>query len=456
MELVQLLVQALAQTSFRTEDSSTISAEELRRTLLESYWDAPDRQLALSAKPEVSSDVVDCLAAVLRERLDTYLDATSSRIGHSFRVTGDEGGVLRATPEYAVEIQSKSHSRGLARALVRAAAVIGPEAAVGLLDGWAGGEPLRLKICLVLGGLHVDQPLELAAGLRAYSLPTSSEGLPLSMPATPRLHWQKVSDMLGHTVLEIDAYTSPVFFRPPQDEGKYPPLETLTALRGVKVKTVLTALSLVCNRQVGVAWSWNDYGDAAAFATGHPIGLGGPGPMTLRLLGRGATHDPTGNITKVTDFNPPSPNLNSNLLEKTWGFAEELQRRMDTDPRFRIAVGRWEQSVTPEASPEDRAVDLRIALESLYLNSDFGELGFRLAITGARHLGTTLDQRREIRRTLSDFYGIASRIIHGTEVNQVRRSDAKSVKRASRVCRDGILKIVEDKYKPDWWDLLLE
>ena len=456
MELVQLVVQALAQTSFRTEDRAIISAEEMCQTLSQSYWGAPDRELALSARPEVSDDVVDCLAAGLHQRLDAYVDASSGRIGHSFRVAGDEGGLIRATPDHAVEIQSRSHSRGLARALIRAAAVVGPEAAAGLLDGWARGEPLRFKICLVLAGLYVDQPLELAAGLRVYSLPTSSEGLPLSMPATPRPHWQRVSNMLGHTVLEIDAHTCPVFFQPPREEGQYPPLETLTILQDVKVDTFLTALSLVCNRRVEVAWSWNDCGDAAAFATEHPTGLAGPGPMTLRWLGKGSTHDPTANITEITDFNPPSPNLDANLLSRTWAFGEELQRRIDTDPRFRIAVRRWEQSTTPGASPEDRAVDLRIALESLYLNSDAGELGFRLAITGARHLGTSLEKRREIRRTLGDFYGLASRIIHGTELNQVRNSDTESVKRASRVCRDGILRIVEEKHQPNWSDLVLE
>ena len=456
MELVQLVDQALAQTSFRTEARAIISVEELCRTLSESYWGAPDRELALSARPEVSDDVVDCLAAGLHQQLDAYVDASSGRIGHSFRVAGDEGELIRATPDHAVEIQSRSHSRGLARALIRAAAVVGTEAAAGLLDGWARGEPLRFKICLVLAGLYVDQPLELAAGLRVYSLPTSSEGLPLSMPATPRPHWQRVSNMLGHTVLEIDTHTCPVFFQPPREEGQYPPLETLTILQDVKVDTFLTALSLVCNRRVGVAWSWNDYGDAAAFATNPPTGLAGPGPMTLGLLGRGSTHDPTGNITEITDFNPPSPNLDANLLGRTWAFVEELQRRIDADPRFRIAVRRWEQFATPGASPEDRAVDLRIALESLYLNSDAGELGFRLAITGARHLGSSLDKRREIRKTLGDFYGLASRIIHGTELNQVRNSDTESVKRASRVCCDGILRIVEEKYQPNWSDLLLE
>ena len=61
--------------------------------------------------------------------------------------------------------------------------------------------------------------------------------------------------MLGHTVLEIDAHTSPVFFQPPGDEGQYPPLKTLTVLQGATVDTLLTALSLVSNRRVAVAYS---------------------------------------------------------------------------------------------------------------------------------------------------------------------------------------------------------
>ena len=69
MELVRLVVQALAQTSFRTEDRATISPDELCQTLSESYWGAPDRELALSARPEVSDDVVDCLATRLHQRL---------------------------------------------------------------------------------------------------------------------------------------------------------------------------------------------------------------------------------------------------------------------------------------------------------------------------------------------------------------------------------------------------
>ena len=451
MELVQLLDQALAQTTFRTEDRAVLSVEDLRQALSVSYWGAPDRQRAMAARPEVPEDVADCLTVGLHQLLDEYLDTSSGRVGHSFRIAGDFGGTITVTSDRAVEIQSTSESRRLARALLRAAAVIGPESAARLLDLCAHGEPLQFKICLVLAGIYVAELLELPEGLRVYPLPISSEGMPLSMPDAD---WNRVSYLLGHTVLEIDAHTSPVFFQPPEDESPYPPLETLTVLPSATVPTFLTALSLVCNRRVTVASSWNDYGDAAAFANGSPTGLAGPGPETLPMLGRGSTFHVDSNITELTEFRPRSPNLDSDGLCRAWALVDELQRRLDSDPRFRIAVTRWEQSAG-NALPEDRTIDLRIALESLYLDSNNAELGFRLATTCARHLGTNLEERRDISTALTRFYGLASRVIHGTEIDQTRNTDVELLRRARRLCCDGILKILEAKHQPKWSDLLL-
>ena len=163
----------------------------------------------------------------------------------------------------------------------------------------------------------------------------------------------------------------------------------------------------------------------------------------------------TRNITQLFEFDPPSPNLDINCLSRAWELVEELQRRMDSDSRFSIAVRRWGESATDAVSLEDRFVDLRIALESLYLDSDSGESTFRLSLTGARHLGTSLEERRDIRRTLSQFYGLASRVIHGTKLGQARNKDDELLRSAGKLCRDGILKIVETKDQPDWSDLLL-
>ena len=122
----------MARTTFRTGNRRGVSVEELRHTLSDSYWGAPARKLALSAQSEVPDEVVDRLASDLSQRLDEYIDASSGRIGHSFRVDGDLGGVVRHSPDYAVEVKSKSDLGGLAFALVRAAALVGSDSAARL------------------------------------------------------------------------------------------------------------------------------------------------------------------------------------------------------------------------------------------------------------------------------------------------------------------------------------
>ena len=152
-------------------------------------------------------------------------------------------------------------------------------------------------------------------------------------------------------------------------------------------------------------------------------------------------------------FTPPVSNLCEQGLHRAWKLLNELQRRLDSDQRFQIAVSRWVKAAIPGAMNPDRMIDLRIALEALYLDSSEGELGFRLSVTGARHLRTNLDDRKAVRKSLSDFYRFGSRIVHGTPVG--RSADVVLVNTANDLCREGILKIVEDGNQPNWTDLLL-
>ena len=149
----------------------------------------------------------------------------------------------------------------------------------------------------------------------------------------------------------------------------------------------------------------------------------------------------------------PAANLCEQGLRRAWELRSELQSRLDSDQRFQIAVTRWAKAATPGVMNPDRIIDLRIALEALYLDSTGGELGFRLSLTGARHLRTNLDDRQAVRRSLVDFYGFASRVIHGAPIG--RSIDVTLVDMATDLCREGILKIVEQRNQPRWTDLLL-
>ena len=448
MDISHLLTDALDHTTF---SGGVSSPEDFRSALADEYWSSPNRRSVVASRPTVADFAMGPLVNALRDRLTPYLDVTTDRVGHAFRVVGDGRASARSSSDRFVENQSISSLEGVGLGLVRAAAIQGPGPTAALFEEWVRGEPIRFKVCLVLGGAYVSDYLDLNAGLRLFPLPTSSDALPLSMPD---MDYNRVNAILGHPLLEIDVFTRPVFFLPPGDDNEFPELQSTTALAPASVDVFMLALSLVCDRHVGVAWSWSDFGPAESFAGRSPTGLIGPGRVTTRLLGRGYMYSVDRNVTTVDGFDPPSPHICANRLSRAWELLPELHDRHSRDSRFRLAVTRWYQSRS--ASSFDRVVDLRIALESLYLGSDRGELSFRLATTAARHLKASLAERHEVQRTLIRFYDLASRAVHGGEVDLTIEANAQLVERASRLCCDGILKILEDRFTPDWSDLLLE
>ena len=335
-------------------------------------------------------------------------------------------------------------------ALIHAAAVLESARAAKLIELWAGGEPWEYKILVVLAGVSINDSIELDQGLGMYRLPTSSDSLPVSIPDT-HMRRDAVARMLGHTLLEIDAATHPAFFTPLEGVEVEPSLRTCTVLGECSPDTFFLALSLVCGQRVELAWTWRDFGDAGFFTRGMHSGLGGAGAGLEKLAGSWSQSS-TG-VVKLGTLAAPAANLCEQGLRRAWELRSELQSRLDSDQRFRIAVTRWAKAATPRVMNPDRIIDLRIALEALYLDSSGGELGFRLSLTGARHLRTNLDDRQAVRRSLVEFYGFASRVIHGAPIG--RSTDVTLVDMATDLCREGILKIVEQRKQPRWTDLLL-
>ena len=446
------MAQALGQTTFHADGDVLHTATEVRSKWEESYWGAPDAETLRSVWPQVPDQCLERVSVYLRRRLPDYIHAGRDRIGHSFSVLGERYGSSGAVDRH-LRHQGVSTVSGFARGLVIAAALLGPERVARLVDDWSREAPLRLRICvLVGGGLYPEAPLELVHGLRVHSLSVSSDSFPRSIPEMRSLF---VPSWLGQTVLEVDAEMHPALFHPGEADNELPRLETRAALGQVPLDTFLLALSLVCNRRLGLAWAWTDYGELEAFSRGRSHGLLGPGPVQVERLRGTLSYPSSGVVCRLTDYQAPVPNLSAGRLWRAWEIREELHRRVSSDPRFQIAVTRWSRSALPGVVTPDRVVDLRVALESLFLDSDAGELVFRLSTTGARYLGSDLEERRAIRNTLRGFYGLASRTIHGTAISAPRQADADLVDGASKLCRDGILKKLTDRLHPNWADFLL-
>ena len=158
----------------------------------------------------------------------------------------------------------------------------------------------------------------------------------------------------------------------------------------------------------------------------------------------------TGVVTLKWDDSVSISSLNEDEVMQT------IVALQSADSKLRIGVDRWKRSKWSSAQLADRYIDLRIALEMLYLkdfiNEHSREMRFRLTLFGAWHLGSTPKERRDIRKTIRDAYDKASSVVHSGEVSD---NNKVCLEEAQDLCRQGILKLLREGPPKDWGDLIL-
>ena len=80
-----------------------------------------------------------------------------------------------------------------------------------------------------------------------------------------------------------------------------------------------------------------------------------------------------------------------------------------------------------------------------------------MASHGAWHLGRDYATRKEYFRTLRDAYDLGSKAVHGTDVRFSKKSEGiPALLTAGRnLCREGILKRLDETEEPNWNELVL-
>ena len=321
----------------------------------------------------------------------------------------------------------------------------GVETVTRLLEGWVRDEPIRVRLSTVLNGLCLSAPLLPRKDIEVVPLPLTTAELP-RLPFDSR---RSPLDYLGLTKVTLHLLASPALFRPDRERDQR--TVHYASNGGIHFSLVCEALSLQADRHVDWRGYWHEYPDAAAFriAGPNPWAPGDPGPKPLYWKSL-APHSRTGGVTMT-----PYDNVIFRCLD-----GEELGRLLgalqQADRKCRSAVERWRRSMRENIRLEDRYIELRIALESLYLkdfaNEHSQEMRFRLALFGAWHLGDGLEGRRSTRKTLRDAYDTASRAVHAGELP---RGEARGLSKAQELCRRGILKLLHEGSPEDWGDLIL-
>ena len=376
------------------------------------------------------------LVGELRTVLEPFIDPESDHLGLAFPIDGPRAGAVH---------RNGSKVQDFANSLVQAAAIIGVERTMQLLANWQAGEPIRFRTSTFVNGLILDGPLAPREDIEIVPLPLTTTELP-RLPNRDNLFGE---DYLGLTVLSLAMTASPALFRPKPD-GTEAAVRSHTQT-DIDIDVVCDALSLQANRHLSQSFLWTEYEDAAPFSLRDSITWSLGNNSLERALWKSKRIDPsTGKVKIEREDGASIASLDPGEVLQT------IEAMQGSDGNLRIAIDRWKRSKRRTTQLEDRWIDLRIALETLYLkdfvNERSGELRFRLSLFGAWHLGATLDDRRRIRKTLCDAYDKASGAVH---TGVVPRGSYDCFVRAQELCRDGILKLIRVGKPENWGDLIL-
>lgn len=363
---------------------------------------------------------------LLSELSDVLKSALSNHI--------ENDRVADGLPSYLLGTWSSPFTvKDLALSCVKAAIFIGPERVARLLRDWERGEPVLYQSHVVLFGVSVDKPLRLDLGKSKTALfqklPRSTKEVRHHLPWREQ-HFLRTTDYLGAVKMTVDHGARSALFRDSEADPREWD-EVSSPYRSVS--NLCDSLSIACDNCVTWALGWSESSDWRAFG------------QEERLIIYNHNYYTHGDVVILTpDISP----LLSDTLSKKLHDMEGVPRYLD------LAIGRWVRSKRP-GNVADQLIDLRIALEALYLDNDVqGELSFRLATHVAWHLGENADERLEYQKIIRRAYGLASRVIHGRDVKFT--SEEKSLFATTQdLCRRGILKILDTGEKPDWNKLIL-
>jgi hypothetical protein len=134
----------------------------------------------------------------------------------------------------------------------------------------------------------------------------------------------------------------------------------------------------------------------------------------------------------------------SRLFSNWLGLSEE--RRME----LRVPMQRL-NSAMRRPNLVDSAIDLGIALESIFLPDGRGALTFRLRVRAARWLGSTPEERRRMAATVGDLYAVRSKAVHEGRVPDAihKRATMELLEEGYELTARALVALIS-KGAPDW------
>jgi hypothetical protein len=146
-------------------------------------------------------------------------------------------------------------------------------------------------------------------------------------------------------------------------------------------------------------------------------------------------------------------NLGAEDIERAKGIFEKFNQLPDKlKARFRISIDRLNgfNSFSPDV---DKAIDLRIALESIFLDdNNKTELQYRLRLRAARFLGESVEDRVKLFNLFKEAYDSTSAAVHNGKIDAKKM---QGLEIAARFGKKAIIKMIEAGGEINWQEIEL-
>ena len=416
-ELARLLETVSHQIIYDAGRSGKFTRDRLRQV------SRRDKQTggmtAAGARALIPEDLLDHIMPVFRNLLRDFVNRETGRIGNG--LVNLAGG----SPEPEL--------KDYLPILIRASAVLGGQRVAELLLDWIRGERIKYKTISLLNGATIDKSLALEDGLRLYQLPRSSNEVVSHLPAMS-LDMHGIQAMVGRVALSIEGEAGPALYLPSKTTSDSNNVEHIWAggqIGNLSVDSFCEAMSLACGGSIRWQLSWRDFGEITEFLSVY-----------------GGT-----SFTNVPPFTD-STEVTQDQFERAREIHNLRNARGPNKAGLDTAVRRWIKSKSSESSFSDQLIDLRIALEALYLDNNEGELRFRLASHGAWHISESTEERKANFQTLLQVYKLASSAVHGSDV-KTNDKNKTLLEDAQILCQKGIMKRLREQKDPKWNDVIM-
>ena len=318
------------------------------------------------------------------------------------------------------------------------------------------------QVKALLEGIGLKEKIQVFEGIRLVPIRGTTleyfhhlSGLPITATgrATFSLH-QK-------TLLIIDCSVSPIFYKPPKiiNEGY---LVTEDPAFRVEVNgenfpeskmddfyaRFCQALSLACNLAVQFSLTWKFLAEDELFNLSFGMCVIGTNPKMFgkprfsSLIKDGQTR-----VDEAKCLYEILGNLDSDIGEK-----------------LQIPINRWIKSKA-EDNPVDKMIDLGIALEALYVPakvpSKSRKIVYNLKKNASRYLGTNKDDQEKLEKKFKVIYDCRCDAVHEGRLKEKIEIEkdkhvpqSEFITEAQDLCRQSIMKILEDGKFPDWNNLI--